>query len=77
MNAPQPEDLAAMREEGDLVRYLLSLVGRTQTKPDTTSSEPAKPDYHIRRPGAWPCGTAATGPTPPPCTDCAPKEITR
>lgn len=23
-----------------------------------------------RRPGAWPCGTAATGPTPQPCADC-------
>ena len=22
------------------------------------------------RPAAWPCGTAATGPTPEPCTDC-------
>lgn len=22
------------------------------------------------RPGAWPCGTAATGPTPAKCPDC-------
>lgn len=24
----------------------------------------------MTRPGAWPCGTAASGPTPKPCPDC-------
>lgn len=70
MNAPDPADLAAMREEGDLLPYLISLTGRTPSKPKQAETEPAKPSYHIPRPGAWPCGTAATGPTPPPCGDC-------
>lgn len=73
MNAqPDPADLAAMREEGDLLPYLISLTGRTPTKPKPAEPEPAdeRPKYHIPRPGAWPCGTAATGPTPRPCNDC-------
>lgn len=61
-------DIVAMREQGDLKAYLLSLTGRASaTAADT---EPAKPAYHIPRPGAWPCGTAASGPTPAPCEDC-------
>ncbi|WP_044385811.1 hypothetical protein [Streptomyces cyaneogriseus] len=63
-----PEDLAAMRAEGDLLPYLISLTGRTPSKPKPAKAEQQPPGYHIRRPGAWPCGTAATGPTPPPCT---------
>lgn len=65
---PEVADIVAMREQGDLKAYLLSLGGRTPTPERDT--EPAKPPYHIPRPGAWPCGTAATGPTPPPCGDC-------
>jgi hypothetical protein len=64
-----PRDIVAMREQGDLKAYLLSLAGRTPTpEPET-----AEPGYHIPRKGAWPCGTAATGPTPAPCNDCTPK----
>jgi hypothetical protein len=63
-----PADIAALREQGDLKDYLLSLAGRTPTKPKPAVAEPTGPGYHIARPGAWPCGTAATGPTPPPCT---------
>ncbi|MEV5189292.1 hypothetical protein [Streptomyces werraensis] len=72
MNAqPDPADLAAMRAEGDLLPYLISLTGRTPAKPKSTEPETAvEPSYHIPRPGAWPCGTAATGPTPKPCNDC-------
>jgi hypothetical protein len=62
-----PRDIVAMREQGDLKAYLLSLAGRTPT-PGPTEPEPAA--YHIPRKGAWPCGTAASGPTPPPCTTC-------
>lgn len=67
-----PDDIAALRADGDLVAYLLSLTGRTPTKPKPSAAdtEPAKPGYHIPRKGAWPCGTAPSGPTPRPCTDC-------
>lgn len=73
MTAPAVEDLAVMREQGDLLPYLISLTGRApaQLKPD--DAPPAAPSYHIERPGAWPCGTAATGPTPLPCNNCTPK----
>lgn len=61
-------DIVAMREQGDLKAYLLSLSGRTPTEP-RSAAEP-DPTYHIPRKGAWPCGTAASGPTPPPCPQC-------
>ena len=63
-----PADIVAMREQGDLKAYLLSLGGRTPQAPADT--EPTKPPYHIPRKGAWPCGTAPSGPTPPPCGSC-------
>ncbi len=66
-------DIVAMREQGDLTAYLLGLGGRTPTGP-RTAAEPDKPGYHIPRKGAWPCGTAASGPTPKPCNDCQHKE---
>jgi hypothetical protein len=62
-----PADIVAMREEGDLTAYLLSLGGLSRTA-HSTPAEPEEPPYHIPRKGAWPCGTAPTGPTPPPCT---------
>ncbi|MGY4931597.1 hypothetical protein ACWD7T_10830 [Streptomyces sp. 900116325] len=65
-----PEDIAAMRADGDLLDYIRSLTGRPP-KPRQSTPETAKPQIHIRRPGAWPCGSAASGPTPAPCTDCA------
>lgn len=64
-----PTDIVALREQGDLKAYLLGLGGRTPTAP-RTGTGPDKPGYHIPRKGAWPCGTAASGPTPPPCTNC-------
>lgn len=73
MTEPSAEDIAAMREDGDLLPYLLSLTGRIPAQPKPAVAKPAKPSYHIPRPGAWPCGTAATGPTPSPCSDCGPK----
>ncbi|WP_405673164.1 hypothetical protein [Streptomyces sp. NBC_01530] len=66
------EDIAAMREDGDLAAYLLSLVGATPAKPKPTLVAVPDPGYRITHVGGWPLGTAATGPTPPPdrCT-CA------
>ena len=71
MNArPEPADIAAMREQGDLEAYLRALIGRpvAKPKPAKDDAEPKPPAYHIPRKGAWPCGTAPSGPTPPPCT---------
>lgn len=65
MNEPSVEDLAAMREEGDLLPYLIALTGRTPAKPaPTPAAEPADPGYRIAHTGGWPIGSAATGPTP-------------
>ncbi|MEU5596862.1 hypothetical protein [Streptomyces sp. NPDC020298] len=62
-------DIVAMREQGDLKAYLLSLAGKTSAPP-ADGPESKTPGYHIPRKGAWPCGTAPSGPTPPPCTNC-------
>lgn len=72
MNQPSPEDIAAMRQDGDLTAYLLSLVGVAPAKPKPTLAAVPTPGYRIAHVGGWPLGTAATGPTPPPdvCT-CA------
>ena len=73
MNQPlSVEDIAAMREQGDLEDYLRALTGRpAKPKPARLIAVPA-PGYRIAHVGGWPLGTAATGPTPPPdvCT-CA------
>lgn len=70
MTGPNPEDIAALRADGDLTAYLISLTGRAPAKPKPVAPAPPEPAYHIPRKGAWPCGTAPSGPTPPPCTDC-------
>ncbi|MFE0088800.1 hypothetical protein [Streptomyces sp. NPDC059016] len=73
MNAqPDPADIAAMREQGDLLDFIKSLTGRPPKVPAQRDADPVdeEPCYHIRRPGAWPCGTAASGPTPRPCDEC-------
>lgn len=64
-----PADLVAMREQGDLTTYLLTLGGLSRTARQAPA-DPEKPPYHIPRKGAWPCGTAPSGPTPPPCGNC-------
>lgn len=69
---PDPTDIAAMREEGDLLPYLISLTGRSASKPKPAPAEDEAPPYVIPYPGAWPIGTAASGPTPNcPCGNCA------
>ncbi|MEU7240263.1 hypothetical protein [Streptomyces sparsogenes] len=60
-------DIAAMRAEGSLDEFLRLLVGKTPPKPKPPTAQDEAPAYHIARPGAWPCGTAASGPTPGPC----------
>lgn len=70
MYDPTPEDIATARKEGDLAALLLMAAGIAPKAPKQQQAEPEKPCYHIRRPGAWPCGTAATGPTPAPCSEC-------
>jgi hypothetical protein len=71
MNEPTTEDIAAIKADGDLKNYLLALAGRTpKAPPKPAAAELEKPKYHIPRKGAWPCGTAPSGPTPKPCTDC-------
>lgn len=72
MTGFQADDLAAVREEGSLVDLFTQLAGKTLPNSAAAEDEPEdkKPGYHIHRPGAWPCGTAASGPTPPPCGNC-------
>jgi hypothetical protein len=69
------DDIAAMRADGDLKDFLLSLTAtppapKCTAKPTLTAVP--DPGYRIAHVGGWPLGTAATGPTPPPdaCT-CA------
>ena len=66
MNQPlSVEDIAAMREQGDLEDYLRALTGRpAKPKPARLTVVPA-PAYRITHTGGWPLGIAATGPTPP------------
>ena len=67
---PRIEDIAEMRAEGSLREYFQYLTGRASAQPKPAEAKPEPPAYHIPRKGAWPCGTAPSGPTPPPCTDC-------
>jgi hypothetical protein len=60
-----PADIAAMRAQGDLKDYLLSLVGQAPAKPKPALAAVPSPGYRIAHTGGWPLGTAATGPTPP------------
>ncbi|MFD8545582.1 hypothetical protein [Streptomyces sp. NPDC059649] len=55
-----PADIAALRAQGDLTEFLLSLGGRTAT-PKKAQVEAPAPAYTIPHVGAWPLGTAATG----------------
>ncbi|WP_406730932.1 hypothetical protein [Streptomyces sp. NBC_01794] len=69
---PTVEGVAEARANGYLKELLLEAAGITPKAPkQRQAAAPEKPCYHIRRPGAWPCGTAATGPTPAPCPECA------
>lgn len=65
MIEPTAEDIAAIKADGDLKGYLLSLAGRAPAKPKPTLTAVASPGYRIAHVGGWPLGTAASGPTPP------------
>ncbi|MFM9616793.1 hypothetical protein ACKI14_02385 [Streptomyces turgidiscabies] len=65
------EDIAEARKQGDVAALVLMAAGRTlKASKKPAAAGPDGPGYHIPRKGAWPCGTAASGPTPKPCDDC-------
>lgn len=81
MNADlSPADLGALKGDGDLIEYLLSLAGRTR-KQAKASAAPADAEVAaarkpirspLHRPGAWPAGTRPAGSnTCDPDCDCA------
>ena len=79
MITDDPDDIAALRADGDLINYLRSLVGTAPKKAAPAAPQgPEEPDYVIPHRGAWPIGTAASGPTPThgkcTCPKCARKE---
>ncbi|GGM07005.1 hypothetical protein GCM10010099_23740 [Streptomyces cinereus] len=65
MNHYDVDDIAAMREQDDLLPFLVALTGRAPAKPKPAPAA-AAPDlgYRVAHPGGWPIGTTATGPTP-------------
>lgn len=69
---PSLDDITAAREQGDLKALLLLGAGRVPSASrQRESGKPGDRCYHIARPGAWPCGSAASGPTPgPSCPNC-------
>lgn len=75
---PTPEDIAALRADGDLEGFLLSLTGASPKPPPVEPAAPAEPDYVIPHKGAWPIGSAPSGPTPThgkcTCPKCSRKE---
>jgi hypothetical protein len=68
---PNIEDIAAMRDQGDLKDYLLGLIGEAPAvvKPPTLTAVPA-PAYRITHVGGWPLGTGASGPLAPSADRC-------
>ncbi|MGW9371143.1 hypothetical protein ACWGVR_14170 [Streptomyces xanthophaeus] len=62
-----PEDIAAAREEGDLVALLLMAAGLTPAAvPKQRTAEPEPDPIHIAHPGAWPTGASRPAPVQPP-----------
>lgn len=60
-----PEDIAALRKDGDLESYLRSLAVVAPPKPAAIEPEtPEEPEYRIAHRGGWPIGSASSGPTP-------------
>ena len=74
---PSPEDIAALRKDGDLESFLLSLTGASPKPAPVEPAAPEEPDYVIPHRGAWPIGSAPSGPTPThgkcTCPKCAQK----
>ncbi|MET9467405.1 hypothetical protein ABZY44_21880 [Streptomyces sp. NPDC006544] len=61
-----PEDIAAAREEGDLVALLLMAAGLTPAVPKQRTTAPAPETVHVAHPGAWPTGASRPTPVAPP-----------
>lgn len=59
-----PEDIAAMRADGDLLDYIRSLTGRPPQQRVASKSEPP-PIIPRACLGAWPDGTSSPGPLRP------------
>jgi hypothetical protein len=79
MHEPTSEDMAALRQEGTLVDFLLSTTGRSRKKPrqqpdtDPDEAAAARPiTSPLHKPGRWPFGLGPPGPnTCHPDCDCA------
>jgi hypothetical protein len=64
---PSVEDFAAMRADGSLreyFQYLTSQAPKPLPAPKPALAAVTPPAYEIAHKGAWPIGTAASGPTP-------------
>jgi hypothetical protein len=61
-----PEDIAAARQEGDLVALLMMSAGRAPSVPKQRTTQPETNNVHIAYPGAWPTGTSRPAPVPAP-----------
>ncbi|GHH58153.1 hypothetical protein [Streptomyces candidus] len=61
-----PDDIKAMRKQGDLSSFLRQQIaaGRTRREPAPAKPPPQPPGR--RRPGTWPPGTRPPQPVPPP-----------
>lgn len=59
-----PEDIAAMRADGDLLDFVRSLAAGTAPKKPPADEPPDDIEISISRPGAWPTGTHAPDAVP-------------
>jgi hypothetical protein len=57
-----PEDVAAMRADGDLLDFVRSLAPSVTAKAPPADEAPPDIEISIPRPGAWPVGTQPPGP---------------
>lgn len=65
MHEPTPEDMAAAKEQGDLVDMLLATTGRSRKKAKAVEPEAPKAPAGfgpLHRPGSWPFGIGNPGP---------------
>lgn len=66
-----PDDIAALRAEGNLTAYINALTGRTPKPAVQAASDPVFVPGPLHRPGAWPAGTRTDAPTCHPDCTCA------
>ncbi|MFE9372288.1 hypothetical protein ACFYM2_21310 [Streptomyces sp. NPDC006711] len=65
MNEPDRDDVKAMRQQGDLGRYLRDQIAAGRARRDKPSTAPPPPKPPGYQPGAWPTGTRPPDPPPP------------